>query len=45
MTEPKQFIREKKFQKIVQKDFEKNSKDGFVKSETVIVKTGSNLEI
>ncbi len=36
MTEPEQLIRGKKFQKIVQDDFEKNSKDGFVKSEAVI---------
>lgn len=36
MTEPKQFIRGKKFQKIVQKDFEINSQDGLVKSEAVI---------
>lgn len=40
MTEPKQFIRGKKFQKIVQKDFETNSKDGFVKPEAVIVFDG-----
>ena len=36
MTEPKQFIRGKKFQKIVQDDFKKNSKDGLVKPEAVI---------
>lgn len=40
MTEPIQFIRGKKFQKIVQKDFEINSKDGFVQSEAVIEFSG-----